>query len=144
MKASDNVPRDGGHLPRGVYRKGVQHPGNPWNHPDDFLRGPGCVVLAEFTAEYRAPGKSAKPYLVRLALIAVADHPGSVKGFGWELDPQSPPSPCFVPHFPAAWISAVAEAPGGHWVEVQNVGRFHVRTVGKPAAKPRAAKGRSK
>jgi len=116
----------GAHLSRRVFRKGVPHPKNPFARPDDFVPGPDSAVFAEYTAEYRYRRK----YLVRLFTVGTQEKAGvRVVALGWELHPKSPPSPFAVPHLTSNWIRNVTKIPGGHLVDVDQIGLFSVLTV---------------
>jgi hypothetical protein len=114
-----------GYLDWGAYRKGVPNSRNPWHQLDEPVPGPYGAVIAEYTAEYRVD----RYFLVRLFVVANESGSRRIHRLGWELDPLSPPSPFFVPHFSSAWISSVTYEPGGHLVRIRRLGKFHVATV---------------
>jgi hypothetical protein len=113
------------YLKRGAFRKGVPCPHNPFHKLDEYYPADNVAVLAEYTAEYKA----GRNYLVRLFTLGVEAKPVLTCHLGWELDRKSPPSPFFVPHLSKAWISTVTAVPGGHIVEVDQIGEFHVATL---------------
>ena len=110
---------------RRVFRKGVPNPINSGAGLDEFIPGPGIIIVGDFTAEY----SRGRDYLVRLVSVASATQPQMYVGLGWELDPQSPPSPSFIPHLNNAWITPGADERGGHVIQVANLGAFHIRTA---------------
>lgn len=114
-------------LMRRVYRRLVPHPENPDNGPDvPFVAGPKAMIVAEYTAEYKAKGKA---YLARLMHVAVPDVPGAICGLGWELDPRSPLSPLPTPHFAGDWITKVTVKGLFHIIEIQKLGEFRISIV---------------
>jgi hypothetical protein len=116
------------HLRRGVYRKGVPHPKNPYYRCDDFCPGDKSHILMECTAAYPSPS-TGKLLDVRLYLLGHLKFPGQALRLGWEIDPGSPPSHYCVQHLPTTWITSVKEEPGGHVIVIDHLGLFHVQTV---------------
>jgi hypothetical protein len=111
---------------RRVYQPGVPHPQNA-GRPDEFQPGPGVMILAEYTAEYEGPDQ--KSYQVRLVSLAVANIPGRVHGFGWELDPSSSPPARPTAHFSQQWVKSVHAVSGGHMIEIRAIGWFFIETL---------------
>lgn len=108
---------------RPVYRKDVQHPGNPLNKPDAFLPAPNSAVIAEYTIAYQVEGHH---HLARLYEVASVDDPGLVMRGGWRLDHHSPPSPTFVAHFVEAHLLSVTIQGNLHVLRVAGRGDFRV------------------
>jgi hypothetical protein len=81
-----------------VYERGVPNPGNLLSKPDEpILLAP---VLGEYTAEFNYLHV---PIRVRLLLYAGFPFP-MVYGHAYLIDPRSPPSPMWNPHFKGAWV----------------------------------------
>jgi hypothetical protein len=85
-----------------VYERGVPNPAHPLSEPDSPINQ--ATVVAEFTAEFSYLNEF---FRARLFLYAGAPSP-RIHGMAFLIDPESPPSPEWVPRF------------SGNWVRVQN------------------------
>ena len=119
-------------LKRRVFHKGAPHAADASRLCDDFLLGPTCVILAEFTADYERSDAKGAIVAVRFLTIAHPEVAGRVVGLGWEVDAASGASPVPVPHLPKEWVTVLKAEPGGFRVRVQGLGEFHVHATAKP------------
>jgi hypothetical protein len=91
-----------------IYERDVPNPANRLSMPDEPVSA--VPVVGEYTADFTSRKKKVR---VRLVLFACLINPKLI-GAAFLLDPASPPSPMWNPHFSEAdgWVSVQTTAAG--------------------------------